>query len=277
MNPDDLDALFEEICKPYSKKEFDLHSESRLIKSWFEITHAHNYDLIDLLSAWTKYLDGAGPRPERKLWVMLRPGNNNDNAACARLHDIVGYYSQFDHGNVPRLPIVVYASRSSATLIDRLDDFFYSRHITEAYHHIKEFFSLISYLGKPKMTREEFAASMRREIDAFISECAQYAVELGEHIRKREAGLKDGEKVLKVEVVKPEKPKKPHKAHAKQTPFMLEQGRIFKTYLDKHPVCASYSIINRARQCWFEHKAEWDKAARNKTGYASYKNLARAV
>lgn len=201
MNSDELDALFEEICKPYSRQEFDLHSESRLIKSWFEITHAHNYDLIDLLDSWADYLDGNGPKPERKLWVMLRPGNNNDNAACARLHDIAGYYAQFDHGNVPRLPIVVYASRSSATLIDRLDDFFYSRHITEANHHIKEFFSLIAYLGEPKMSREEFAAAMRSEIDAFIGECAQYAVELGEHIRKREEELKNGEKVLKVEVV----------------------------------------------------------------------------
>ena len=80
-----------------------------------------------------------------------------------------------------------------------------------------------------------------------------------------------------VQIVKSRRPKMPRKAHAKQTPFMLEQVRIFRTYLDKHPVCASYSIINRARQCWFEHKAEWDKAARNKTGYSCYKTLARTV
>lgn len=85
------------------------------------------------------------------------------------------------------------------------------------------------------------------------------------------------QETINVRIVKDEKPKKTAKAHAKQTPFMLEQVRIFKAYLDKHPVCASYSIINRARQCWFEHKAEWDKAAKNKTGYANYKNLARAV
>lgn len=86
-----------------------------------------------------------------------------------------------------------------------------------------------------------------------------------------------GERVLKVEVVKPAKPKKPVRAHPKQTPFMLEQVRVFKAYLDKNPVCASYSIIDRARQCWHLHKAEWDRAAKNKVGYASYKNLARGV
>ena len=77
--------------------------------------------------------------------------------------------------------------------------------------------------------------------------------------------------------VKSEKPKKILCGKGKQTAFMKKQLEIFKTFLDKHPVCASYSLITRARQCWFEHKAEWDKAAKNKTGYASYKNLARAV
>ena len=84
-------------------------------------------------------------------------------------------------------------------------------------------------------------------------------------------------KPIPIQIVKSRRPKKPHKIHAQQTPFMLEQVRIFKTYLDRHPVCASYSIITRARQCWFEHKAEWDKAAKNKTGYSCYKTLAQAV
>lgn len=82
---------------------------------------------------------------------------------------------------------------------------------------------------------------------------------------------------IPIQIVNSRRPKMPRKAHARQTPFMLEQVRIFKIYLDKHPVCASYSIINRARQCWNEHKTEWDKAAKNKTGYASHKNLAQAV
>ena len=82
---------------------------------------------------------------------------------------------------------------------------------------------------------------------------------------------------LKVEIVRPEKTKKTESAHPRQAPFMREQIRIFKDYLDKHPVCASYSLITRARQCWNEHKNEWDKAARNKTGYSSHKTLARTV
>lgn len=275
LSEEELNELYKEINLPYTQKEFALHSKLRTIKSWLEITHAHNYDLITLLVAWENYLGGIGPKPPRKLWVMLRPGNNNDNAACARLHDIVDYFSQFEHGNLPRLPIVVYASRSSATLINMLDDFFYSRHITEIYHHIKEFFCLIAYEGKAKMTKAEFGAAMRREIDAFISECAQYAVELGEYIRKKESEL--SEKPLKVQIVRETKPTVKSKSHGKHTEFMKEQISCFKEFLNTHPVCASYTIINRARQCWREHKSEWDLAAKNRTGYSSYKTLARAV
>lgn len=280
MNPEDLEALYEEISKPYSAKEFERHNESRLIKSWFEITHAHNYDLIALLTAWTGYLNGKNPRPERKLWVMLRPGSNNDNAACARLHDIVAYFSQYEHGKVPRLPIIVYTSRSSATLIDRLDDFFYSKHITEANHHLKEFFSLISYQGEPKLSRGEFAAEMRGEIDAFIGECAQYAVELGEFIREKEAAKTQNPEPLKVEIVKPEHPVKPKRSKlgkGPQTPFKRLQRGEFDRFLEKHPITPSISKFQLARRCWLEHKRDWDEAAANGRGYADYKSLSRSV
>lgn len=73
------------------------------------------------------------------------------------------------------------------------------------------------------------------------------------------------------------KPKKSTTGKGKQTPFMKRQLEIFRAYLDKHPVCASYSLITRARQCWNTHRAEWDKTAENRTGYTSYKTLAQAV
>ena len=128
---------------------------------------------------------------------------------------------------------------------------------------------------------EKFANYVNTTFATLISALEDHynktALILSSRIENCSPEQKPDEKVLKVKIVKDEKPKKTAKAHAKQTPFMLEQVRIFKTYLDKHPVCASYSIITRARQCWNEHKTEWDEAAKNKTGYASYKNLAQAV
>ena len=277
LSEDELDELYKEINRPYTQEEFALHSKLRTIKSWLEITHAHNHDLIALTQDTFRYLFEGGDKPERKLWVMLRPGNNNDNAACARLHDIARFFGRYEHGRTPRFPIVVYASRSSMTLTDRLEELFFHDSLCDVNHHIKEFFCLIAYEGKPKMTQDDFANALMSEADALIAALTSYSKPLAEFTHRREEELKSGAKVLKVKIVKDEKPKKTMCGKGKQTPFMKKQLEIFKTYLDKHPVCASYSIINRARQCWFEHKAEWDNAAKNKTGYTCYKTLAQAV
>lgn len=58
---------------------------------------------------------------------------------------------------------------------------------------------------------------------------------------------------------------------------MESQLSIFRAYLEKHPVTQSYSLINRARECWRLHKAEWDKAAKSGEGYSCYKALSSAV
>lgn len=81
---------------------------------------------------------------------------------------------------------------------------------------------------------------------------------------------------LKVEIVKAEKTKKEVKTHPRQTPFMREQRRVFREFLDRNPVCASYSLIKRARQCWHKHRTEWKKLAET-IGYASYKSLAQGA
>ncbi len=133
---------------------------------------------------------------------MLRPGKNNDNAACARLHDIADYFAQFDHGHTPLLPILVYCSRSSLTLVNFLDDFFASPHLTEANHHIKEFFTLVSYQGKAQMSREEFRKALFDEINAFISECSEYAKDLTGYMSTRMKEKLEGTKPATPEDVK---------------------------------------------------------------------------
>ena len=61
-----------------------------------------------------------------------------------------------------------------------------------------------------------------------------------------------------------------------QTEFKRLQREIFAKFLERKPITASVSKITRAHQCWLEHAVEWDAAAKNKTGYASYKSLAQA-
>lgn len=62
-----------------------------------------------------------------------------------------------------------------------------------------------------------------------------------------------------------------------QTDFKRKQREIFVKFLERKPITPSVSIITRAHQCWLEHKAEWDAAAKDGTGYYDHKKLARAI
>lgn len=278
LTEDELAALYEkELNTPYTDEELKFHQKLRTIKSWLEITHAHNYDLIDLVYATEEYLFKGGPKPERKLWTMLRPGNNNDNAACARIHDIARFFGQYKHGATPRFPIVIYASRSTLSLVNTLEDFFFHESISDLNHHAKEFFCLIAHEGQCRMSQEEFAKKLMDEGDAFIAAMTEYSKALCKFTHEKEDELKNGEKIKKIMVVKPPKVvAKSKNGRGKHTSIMDEQLETFEEFLDANPVCKSYSKIDRARQCWSLHKQEWNKAAKDRTGYSSYKALAAA-
>lgn len=279
MTYDEIKELYDkELNTIYTSEELKFHQKERMLKSWFEITHAHNYDLIDLIDATNDYLFNGAPKPQRKLWVMLRPGNNNENAVCARIQSINNYFAKYEHGETPLLPIIAYASKSTRTLITKLDEFHFHKSISDLDHYVKEYFCLVAYQGEPMMNRDEFANKLNELSNAFISSMTEYARDLCEWTHKCEADLKHGEKTIKVEIVKPSKPKKTNsRGHGKHTSFMEKQIIEFKKYLDKKPICASYSNIARARECWNLHKTEWEKAAKSGIGYANYKILGTAI
>ena len=127
-----------------------------------------------------------------------------------------------------------------------------------------------------------FLAKLGKLFSPYLSsylhkEFVGFRIQLELHERKQADVAIILDRPIPVQIVNSRRPKRTRKSKGKQTPFMRQQLEILKSYLDKHPVCASYSLITRARQCWNEHKAEWDKAVRNKTGYSCYKTLARSV
>ena len=277
MTDDEICELYEkELNTPYTPEELKFHQRDRRIKSLFEIMHAHNYELIYLVFDTKRYLFEGGPKPEGRLAILLRPGTNNDNAACARLRQIAKYFGQFEHGHTPLLPIVAYASRTSISLINFLEELFFHETISDLNHHAKEFFCLISYIGPAQMTREEFAKQLLKEADDFIDAMTIYSRALFKFIHEREVEMREGEKIPKIMVVKSEKPAKKGNGRGKHTTFMDAQLATFGKFLNTNPACASYSIIDRARQCWKLHQAEWNQAVKKKTGYASYKVIATA-
>lgn len=202
MTYDEIKELYDkELNTIYTSEELKFHQKERMLKSWFEITHAHNYDLIDLIDATNDYLFNGAPKPQRKLWVMLRPGNNNENAVCARIQSINNYFAKYEHGETPLLPIIAYASKSTRTLITKLDEFHFHKSISDLDHYVKEYFCLVAYQGEPMMNRDEFANKLNELSNAFISSMTEYARDLCEWTHKCEADLKHGEKTIKVEIV----------------------------------------------------------------------------
>ena len=87
---------------------------------------------------------------------------------------------------------------------------------------------------------------------------------------------------LRVKLVAAEKPKRTRKAKRSlgkgpQSDFKKQQRDTFARFLKRHPITPSVSAITRAHKCWLEHKAEWDAAANDGTGYSDHKKLARTV
>lgn len=120
LSEQELDTLYGEVNRPYSPKELTAHLADREVKSALKATHAHNLELIAQVQGWLDFIGGKGPRPENKLWRLLMPGTNEENPACLRLETITEYFARYGHGDTPRMPIVVIASRSTVTLIERI-------------------------------------------------------------------------------------------------------------------------------------------------------------
>ena len=179
LSEQELDTLYGEVNRPYSQKELSAHLVDREVKSALEATHAHNLELIALVQGWLDFFDGKGSRPENKLWRLLMPGTNAENPACLQLETITEHFARFGHGETPRMPIVVIASRSTVTLIELLDELHHTGHLDEALLHIKNFFALISYGGAGKMSQTAFAKRLRSEMAQFIANCTANAKELG--------------------------------------------------------------------------------------------------
>ena len=131
LSEQELDTLYGEVNRPYSPKELTAHLADREVKSALEATHAHNLELIAQVQGWIDFLGGKGPRPENKLWRLLMPGTNEENPACLRLETITEHFARFGHGETPRMPIVVIASRSTVTLIELLDELHHTGHLDE--------------------------------------------------------------------------------------------------------------------------------------------------
>ncbi len=190
MTPDELRELMGELNRRYTEEEYALHSRNRPVKTLWEFTHAHNHELIELVKDWEDHLYRGGPKPQLTLSQALRPAHDSVNSACDRLKAITDHYARLGHGGGEVVPIAIYASRSTAELIARLEGLRESAHLAAAAEHSRAWFNLIVYMGDPLMDQKSFAERLNAHKDAFIAACSEHAKELSHFLAVERTELK---------------------------------------------------------------------------------------
>lgn len=190
---------------------------------------------------------------------LARELDCTSNGAQYKITDFFDAMKRFEHGEVPT-HLTDQMVATTDQLLDKIAKRFDCKQLVQplglAFRRSKRVWRIKNPIAP--MKSEQYHAHLDRYRDNILSEIEQFVCKFSAKCEK-----------------KPKKPKT-DRGKGKQTPFMKTQLGIFKDFLDKNPVCASYSLINRARQCWFKHKTEWDAAAKKKIGYACYKTLAQA-
>jgi len=179
-----LKAYYDELSElnmPYTDDELDVHIHHREWKSVLEMIHAHNWQLIMLALEWTEYLLGHRKRPVKKICKFVNPSQSPDiNNACSFIKELVEMMCKYGEGKCPQARINTYCSRSTATLIDRLERIHHSEHLTRAECAAAKLFKFITYGGEPSVPHDEYCKLLHDLAETFVTECTLNAVELAQ-------------------------------------------------------------------------------------------------
>lgn len=190
--------------------------------------------------------------------------NSKSNGACKCLVDICEALKEYRPGEYPT-PILDVLSKSTLSLIHDEIEPIQRTEICNKFITIID--DLHSYLRteNPTLSIELHA----KNLDKFRSLWNNCCCKISDAFYNQTSKLLEARKAAKPR-------KKLSLGKGRQTTFMEKQRDIFADYLLDHPVTPSVSILTRAHKCWLEHKKEWDKHAKDKTGYSDYKKLARS-
>lgn len=180
----EIDALFAQAKTPYSQGEiqtFILNPDSRA-RETLEHVHYHNYALCNSIIDWQNYLKCIGSRPPTSLHLLLTPGYGGANDARKSLEYLADFFSGFNHGSLPRWPILGWMSRSAFTLVDTVASLHNTEHLIAARRHLGEFVDLLLYKGEPLMRRDELAERLHSAQANFLDACERNAVNLSQWI-----------------------------------------------------------------------------------------------
>lgn len=287
MTEKELENQYSDYNRPYNDSELRLHFAHRDFKSTLEIIHAHNFSLLKLVEATRAYLAGTGPKPKEDLCHALVPGKIGNNCATSNLEKLVEIAAEYGPGHVPRLPILLYASRSSVTLTLRLSMMFHDDSIVEAGKEINMIFEMLlaGEMYYDENDKIGYKEELMRKVESFVEYCGKYAVALTGHMRKLEGvpckGDNPQETVLlkDVKIIKRNINHIAKEVHGTRRKTKLTQGQLlqwnaFKSfYMNPPTMCSGWKLKPLALKFFREHsggisKFGW-KSANSFYGYVN--------
>ena len=188
-NPiDPYDEELSELNRPYSRDELCLHAKDRILKNTLEEMHAHAWTLIRITQEWIDFVNGERSKPKFEIWKYAYPkSKEHPNYACDLLKQLKTIMIDFGQGGCPKLRIGIYASRSTATLIELLSELCPTEHLHRASRTAESIFHWLNYHGCKTLTDEEYAKLISDLCDDFIAACRansdKVEVYIKEHIK----------------------------------------------------------------------------------------------
>ena len=167
------------LYQPYDPEDLLRHRTERQFRHILQHIHTQNWDLIDHVVRIRDILDGAREGMLVDVSQLFLPGEKESrNPACYYLRRLADRLIGYGEGNVPKTRLVVYASRSTVTLIDALVHLHATHHLVAARQKAERLFRMMAHEGKPTMSPESYAETIRNLVEGFIADCVANANEL---------------------------------------------------------------------------------------------------
>lgn len=169
--------------RPYDSGDLEKHRVGRRFRQILQHIHTENWDLIEYIERVIDILENGREGILIDIAQRFIPGEKGTkNPSCYYLQRLAERMIAYGEGGCPKTRVIIYASRSTAMLIECLMRVHPSEHLSKAWRMAKRLFELMIYDGKPTMSREEYATLVKSLAKEFIAACVANADELSPYL-----------------------------------------------------------------------------------------------
>lgn len=171
--------LMDLVLLPYSQEEFALQCKDWEWNAIFASINAQNFMLINAAHNFTDFIAGNASKPTTPLSALLRPSRNpSANYSDTLLKQLYDLMLRTPYEELPCPESVYFASRSTVTLLDELEQISPTRYLLDAHAAIEHIFNLITHRIAAPTNVSTYHRELTDLFQSFIKSCTQNAKEL---------------------------------------------------------------------------------------------------